>query len=171
MIQEDFIEFSQYNSYQLYKEEINPESIVFISEPGQERLIANSKEYMLVPSDGKSDQVLKRTLSGIAWKWDKECNVSRTKDVTKIPYNVNFFIPSIGSSDSCTLGVEGTMIEGHECHIIVDNYKDFVFTIAIPNGGDYVNITGVDVISINPGEYAEINILSDGKKMYIRAIS
>lgn len=172
MINEDFIEFKYYTTYLSEKANIDPNSIVFISESGQERLIANGVEYFLVPSDGLEQQVLKKTINGPMWSYDKEVNTARTKNITDIPHNVNIFIPGLDSTVSNrTLSVNQDMVEGHECHIIVDNYTDVPQTIAIPDGGKYVNLSPFDTMTVNPGECAEINILSAGGKLYIRAIN
>lgn len=172
MINEDYIEFKYYNSYLIEKENISPESVVFISQPGQERLIAQGVEYFLVPSNGTDQQVLKMTLSGPVWKNDKEVNTSGSKDLSDIPYNVNVFIPRRDKlQTSITLGVNQDMVDGHECHIIVNNPYDTIYNIVIPDGGKYVNLSSTDTISVDPDAYAEINILSAGGKLYIRAIN
>lgn len=66
MIDNTFIRALEYQYYLEEKENISPESVVFVED--KERLIAQGKEYQFVPSGGKEGQVLTTTEDGLDWK-------------------------------------------------------------------------------------------------------
>ena len=57
----------EYQDYVDNKDELNPETVVFIEQSGKEKLIAQNKEYNFVPGDGDAGQMLMQTAEGPKW--------------------------------------------------------------------------------------------------------
>ena len=73
-------------------------------------------------------------------------------------------------TSNASLSISGSLIKsGYEQHIIVKNEAATDIIITIPTTGVYINLSE-DTKTLGAGEYAEINILSDGTNYYIRAI-
>ena len=87
--------------------------------------------------------------------------------VASLPIDRRLVIATISASESLTLS--NTPDAGREIHIIVNNSSTSAISIALPNTGNYVCLTDT-ALSLDAGAYAEINIISDGSKMYIRSI-
>lgn len=87
--------------------------------------------------------------------------------VTQIPTTKRLVL--VSSSTSEALSMEQTPKAGREIHVIINNSGSSALQIALPNTGSYVCMTE-PAISLGAGEYAELNIISDGQLMYIRGI-
>lgn len=87
--------------------------------------------------------------------------------VSSIPYTYKTVFVNTSSNE--TLGFHGinTIPAGCELQIIINNTGSSTITIAIPTT---YKSNGLDSISIDPGNYGEINIISDGTNGYLRAI-
>lgn len=83
-------------------------------------------------------------------------------------YKQRFYLISISSSTS--FGVRGSLSDGLDILYIIKNAGSAQITITIPNSGTYINCSNVDSITIEPGKYGEIHIISDGDHLYIRAV-
>lgn len=83
-------------------------------------------------------------------------------------YKQRFYLISISSSTS--FGVRGSLSDGLDILYIIKNAGSAQITITIPNSGTYINCSNVDSITIEPGKYGEIHIISDGENLYIRAV-
>lgn len=81
-----------------------------------------------------------------------------------IPTNKRLCIATLSSNGSLNVG---SISDGRELHIIVKNGGSSKITITFPSSG-YVKLSG-DILDIEAGAYAEINIISDGTTKYIRA--
>ena len=87
--------------------------------------------------------------------------------VAAIPIDKRLVIATIATSESFALSEVPT--SGREIHIIINNSSTSAITIALPNTGNYVCMTDT-ALSLDAGAYAEVNVISDGSKMYIRSI-
>ena len=87
-----------------------------------------------------------------------------TSSLTSIPTTKRLCIATISSSQ--TLGLNGTIDDGREVHVMVYNTSSNEITITIPT--TFVNMNGEDLI-ISANSHGEINILYDGTKLYYRA--
>ena len=87
--------------------------------------------------------------------------------VAAIPIDKRLVIATIATSESFALLKVPT--SGREIHIIINNSSTSAITIALPNTGNYVCMTDT-ALSLDAGAYAEVNVISDGSKMYIRSI-
>lgn len=96
-------------------------------------------------------------------------SVGTVDSLTNVPTDKHLLIANItNTTQSLTLNQNLTV--GKELHIIVYNTSDAnELTITLPSSGDFVNITE-PTITILPLGYGEINIVSSGTKMYIRAL-
>ena len=86
--------------------------------------------------------------------------------VTDIPISKRLAIATISSHDSLTLAA--TPPDGREIHVIVNNTADRDILITMPSGSNYVKMSG-DPLIVPALSYTDINVISDGTKMYIRA--
>lgn len=87
--------------------------------------------------------------------------------VTSVTVDKQLVIANISSSQSFSLA--SLLDAGKEMHIIIYNTGSSSISIALPNTDSYICLVDT-ALSIDAGNYAEINIISDGTKMYIRAI-
>lgn len=179
MIQENCIEFTTVNLYNLYKDEVDPTSFVFISEPGKEKLIAHGVEYNLVPSGGEPGQVLKWGIGGFGWSLEKNINVSGNKTVQSIDPSLDFLVAKNTSSIASefdttnTISLSGNMVAGHEMTIIAKNIneKNMNWIINIPNDDIFINLNpSISSVTIPPGGYAHFYLIGDGSNVYIKII-
>lgn len=58
---------------------------------------------------------------------------------------------------------------GREIHVIVANAGTEDIAVALPTTGSYVCMSGT-ALAVKAGGYAEINVISDGSRMYIRSV-
>lgn len=165
MIYKDFLKCYSYDAYIEAEAEILPDTIIFNVEEGNEKLIFQGSEMDFVPSGGNEGQILQKAAKGYQW-----ANYRAFKKVTtlnNLPINCSFILAEIGSTDAITLS--GTIPAGQEVHIIVHNTSSASITITLPNTGSYINFSE-DTLTVDGDGYTEINLLSDGEKVYIRTI-
>jgi hypothetical protein len=89
--------------------------------------------------------------------------------LTNIPTRKRLVIATVSSSSSLSFSTSPTITDGREIHIIINNNGTSAITVALPNTGNYVCMANTE-ITIEPGAYAELNVISDGNKKYIRGI-
>ena len=87
--------------------------------------------------------------------------------VTGIPVSKRLVIATISNNGSFTLA--STPADGREIHVIVHNTSSSDIEITMPSGSNYVKMSG-DTLTVAGSSYADINVISDGTKMYIRAL-
>ena len=87
--------------------------------------------------------------------------------VTGIPVSKRLAIATISNNGSFTLA--STPADGREIHVIVHNTSSRDIEITMPSGSNYVKMSG-DTLTVAGSSYADINVISDGTKMYIRAL-
>lgn len=87
--------------------------------------------------------------------------------VAGIPVSKRLVIATINGNGSFTLA--STPADGREIHVIVHNTNSSDIEITIPSGSNYVNMSG-GTLTVAGSSYADINVISDGTNMYIRAL-
>ena len=87
--------------------------------------------------------------------------------VTGIPVSKRLVIATISNNGSFTLA--STPADGREINVIVHNTSGSDIEITMPSGSNYVNMSG-DTLTVAGSSYADINVISDGTNMYIRAL-
>lgn len=87
--------------------------------------------------------------------------------VTDLPIDVKLIVATIASSSSFSL--TEVPEQGREIHILVNNNGTSDITITLPTASPYVPVNG-DHTTVPVGGYAEINAISDGTKIYLRAL-
>jgi hypothetical protein len=85
---------------------------------------------------------------------------TEVSSLANLPTDYKLVIANISGDQSLSVG---DMYPGQEIHVIVKGSG----SITVPSDDVYVNLTD-DLITVD--DYAEINIVSDGTKKYIRAI-
>lgn len=90
------------------------------------------------------------------------CNISSS--ISNVPINKHMFVATLSSNGS--LSIADTLQAGRELHIIVKNTSASDIIITIPDS--FVKFE--DSLTVSAGSYADINILSDGTNMYLRAL-
>lgn len=88
-----------------------------------------------------------------------------TTDISKVPTTSQLAV--VNTSTSGTFGLASLMQAGTELQVFINNTGSGTITIAIPTT---FKSNGTDSISIDSGKYGEINIISDGTNMYLRAV-
>lgn len=86
--------------------------------------------------------------------------------ISDVPVNHRLVIASISSSASLSLADIPTA--GREIHMLVHNTGTSQIIVTIPNTGNYINTLSSNAMPINAGTYGEINLISDGSKVYIK---
>lgn len=87
--------------------------------------------------------------------------------VAGIPVSKRLVIATISNNGSFTLA--STPADGREIHVIVHNTNSSDIEITMPSGSNYVKMSG-DTLTVAGSSYADINVISDGTNMYIRAL-
>ena len=87
--------------------------------------------------------------------------------VASIPVSKRLAIATISNNDSFTLA--STPADGREIHVIVHNTSSSDIEITMPSSSGYVKMSG-DTLTVAGNSYADINVISDGTNMYIRAL-
>lgn len=87
--------------------------------------------------------------------------------VAGIPVSKRLVIATISNNGSFTLA--STPADGREIHVIVHNTNSSDIEITMPSGSNYVKMSG-DTLTVAGNSYADINVISDGTNMYIRAL-
>ena len=86
--------------------------------------------------------------------------------LTNVPVTKRLVIANISSTG--TLSLAATPTDGREIQIIVHSTSGG--EVSLPTGSNYINMSG-DSITVAANGYADINIVSDGTKMYVRALA
>lgn len=66
-----------------------------------------------------------------------------------------------------SFAISGTMTAGQVIHVIVQNTTTSAIAVTIPNSGSYHSFSGTS-LSVPASKYAEINVVYNGEKMFIR---
>lgn len=89
--------------------------------------------------------------------------------LTNVPIDKYLVIANINTT-TASLTLADTLKEMQEIHIIVHNTNPSeMLTITLPSIGGFINLTET-TMPVAADKYCEINIISDGTNMYIRAI-
>lgn len=94
--------------------------------------------------------------------------VNTAASIASVAVDKNLVIATISANASFALA--SVPSSGREVHVIVKNSGSSNITITIPNSGNYINC-GADTINIAASSYGEVNCVSDGSKVYVRAAS
>lgn len=87
--------------------------------------------------------------------------------VAGIPVTKRLCVSTISASGSFSLA--SVPATGREVHVMVNNSGSSDVTVALPNTGNYVCLVNT-ALNVKAGGYTEINVISDGSKMYIRSV-
>lgn len=90
-----------------------------------------------------------------------------SESLSGVPVDKRLCVCTVSASGSFSLA--SVPAAGREVHVIVSNTGDSDIAVALPNTGEYVCLTDT-ALSVKAGGYAEINVISDGSRMYIRSI-
>jgi hypothetical protein len=93
--------------------------------------------------------------------------VTNVTSTTSIDIAKRLVICKMSVNDSFSL--KETPIAGREIHVMVNNTGSSDIIISLPTAEPYVNLSE-DSITIESGKWSEINVLSDGTNMFIRAL-
>lgn len=94
--------------------------------------------------------------------------VTTASSIASIPVTYKLAVCTISANGSFSLA--STLSAGKELHAIVHNSSSSDITITLPNSGSYVTMDGEDTLTVDGSGYADINVVSDGTTMYIRAL-
>lgn len=90
-----------------------------------------------------------------------------TTTVANLPINKSLIIATLSASASFNLA--SVPNAGREIHVLVNNNGTSEITITLPTASPYIPVNG-DHTTVPVGGYAEINAVSDGTKIYLRAL-
>lgn len=86
--------------------------------------------------------------------------------IASVAVSKRLVVATISAAGSFSLA--STPAAGREIHVIVKNSGSSDVAVTLPNTGNYVSLSG-DSLTVAAGKYAEINVISDGTNMYIKA--
>ncbi len=90
--------------------------------------------------------------------------------ITALSTSYRQVIASISASAAFAFTGSTAFAAGREIHVIIKNTSSSDITVTLPNAGIYDN-GGTDTLTIPAGAHAEVNAISDGSKIYLRAVS
>lgn len=90
-----------------------------------------------------------------------------TTSVTSLPITSNLVLATISAAGSFSL--KSTPDAGKEIHVIINNTATSDVTVTLPTSSPYVSISG-DSLTVPASGYAEVNAISDGTNIYLRAL-
>lgn len=100
--------------------------------------------------------------------WIDFMNGSTTgTNIASVPVTKHLCVVTISADGSFELA--STPAAGREVHVIVKNTSSSDITISMPRASAYVNMSG-DSLTVAGNGYADINVISDGTNMYVRAL-
>jgi hypothetical protein len=129
-----------------------------------------------IPSEYVTESELSSTLSSYATSSSVSSAISEASfntghnsvtSITSVPVTKRLVIATISASAS--LALASVPADGREIHIIVKNSSSSDITVTMPSASGYVKMSG-DTLTVKGSSYADINIISDGTNMYIRAL-
>ena len=88
-----------------------------------------------------------------------------TSAINAVPVTHRVVTCAISAAGS--FAISGTMAAGQVIHVIVQNTTTSAKTVTIPNSGSYVSLSGTS-LSVPASSYAEINVVYNGTKMFVR---
>ena len=94
--------------------------------------------------------------------------INSASSLTNLEITKEIIIVTINSSQSFSL--KSIPSTGKDIHILIHNVSSTEVVITIPNSGKYVNVNNSTQLTILPGGWSEINALSDGSVVYVRAV-
>jgi hypothetical protein len=86
--------------------------------------------------------------------------------LANIPTTKRLVIATISASSNNLSLSGGTLADGYEMHLIINNSSSSKITVTFPSSGNYVAV--VSSIDIAANGVGEANIISDGTKLYVR---
>ncbi len=129
----------------------------------------DGKRILVTTTSGDSYYYTTTNLQKAVLEYQFNTGHLNVTSLTNIPTSKRLVIATVSSSSSLSFSTSSTIADGREIHIIINNNGTSAITVALPNTGDYVCMANTD-ITIEPGAYAELNVISDGNKKYIRGI-
>lgn len=90
--------------------------------------------------------------------------------ITALSTSYRQVIASISASASFKFTGSTAFSAGREIHVLIKNTGSDEITVTLPGSGIYDN-GGTDTLTIPAGGYAEVNAISDGSKIYLRAVA
>lgn len=91
--------------------------------------------------------------------------------ITALSTSYRQVVASISASASFKFTGSTAFSAGREIHVLIKNTSTTdEITVTLPNSGIYNN-GGTDTLTIPAGGYAEVNAISDGSKIYLRAVA
>ena len=100
--------------------------------------------------------------------WLDFMNGSTTStSASSVPVTKHMCVLTISANASFAMA--STPAAGREIHVIVKNSSSSDITLTLPTASTYVNMSEAS-ITVPASGYAEVNVISDGSKMYLRAI-
>lgn len=90
--------------------------------------------------------------------------------ITALSTSYRQVVASISASASFAFTGTTAFAAGREIHVLIKNTGSEEITVTLPNSGIYDN-GGTDTLTIPAGGHAEVNAISDGSKIYLRAVA
>ena len=93
--------------------------------------------------------------------------VNNVTSIASLPISKRLVVCTLSANG--TLSMSSTPSAGNEVHVMVNNTSAADITVTIPTASPYIDFTG-GTVTVPASGWAEINIISDGTNLYVRAI-
>lgn len=170
MIKEKFLTFSSKRIYEQTLPEIDPESLSFVLEKGNEALHVYNTKFDFVPGNGVSGQVLKRG-DGYVY-WDDLNSVKQGIAVNNLGTIYSLYIIKLSATSADTtqeIKFLGTFVKGQEVtlYITKDENSAYAPTITL-DPESYVSLNGEYSFDVTDS-WIKMHFVSDGSKVYVES--
>ena len=121
----------------------------------------------LSKTDASNTYATKTSVSAATSLTDFMTGSNTVTSLSNIPITKRLVIANVSGGQSFNLS-GNTLANGREIHIIINNNSSSDITISFPTSSIYKRTA--DNVEIKSGSFGEINVISDGSTIYIRAI-
>lgn len=168
MIKESFLLFSSDKLYKQNVNDINPDSISFVTKNGQEKLITQDKTFYFIPDNGKVGQVLKKRNGYFGW--DDLNNVRVGTSIANLDPSNNMSIITLTARESeeeQTIVFTNSFSKGQVTTIYLSKASTSEYApIVVIDNSKYESINGNYRVQIPDSGWISIKFFNSGFKTY-----
>lgn len=169
MIPDVFIKVPDDVVYDLYKDEISPESLTFVSNPGSEKLITQDTPFYFVPMNGKKGDILK--FGDDSFFWEPLNKVKHHDGISNVTPGPTVYLIQIGTDDDTKEGeflFTSNLSEGQEMTVYFTKNKKYRNNMTVVFSSDkYISVNGLDRVYPEEDKWKKVHIFSDGTNVYV----
>lgn len=128
-------------------------------------VVGNGNKTVKTTTVKVADLATASSVNGAISEADYNTGANSVTSLVSVPTNKRLCVITVGAAAS--LSLDGTVAEGRELHMIIKNTSGSTISVTIPN--TFESTIG-DTFDVEAESFGEINIISDGSTMYLRAV-